>query len=60
MGYKYLPLIVAGILLTAWGLPFSYRIRSPWRVLAALVALCGVVVTISGFLLFAVPNFFPR
>lgn len=46
--------------MTAWALPASYRIRSPWRVLAALAALAGVVAALAGVLLLSVPNFFPR
>jgi len=59
MGYKYIPLIFIGLAMTAWALPASYRLSSPWRILAALAALVGVVVTLFGVLLFSVPNFFP-
>ncbi len=60
MGFKYIPLIVAGLALAAWALPASYRIRSPWRIFTALGALAGVLATLFGVLLFAVPNFFTR
>lgn len=60
MGFKYIPLIIAGIVLTAWALPASYRLRSPWHVVAALAALAGVLSTLTGVLLFAVPNFLSR
>jgi hypothetical protein len=60
MALKYLPLIIIGLAMTAWALPASYRISSPWRVFAALAALAGVIVTLFGVLLLAVPNFFSR
>jgi hypothetical protein len=60
MGFRYIPLIVAGLALTAWALPAAYRIRSPWRVFAAMAALVGVIASLAGVLLFAVPNFFSR
>ena len=58
MGFKYVPLIIAGVILTAWALPAAYRLSSPWRILAALAALVGVLSTLAGVLLFAIPNFF--
>jgi hypothetical protein len=60
MGLRYLALIVFGLVVTAWALPASYRIRSPWCVFFALAALAGVIATLAGVLLFAVPNFFSR
>ena len=60
MGYKYIPLLFDGLAMTAWALPASYRIRSPWRVFAALAALAGVIVFLFGVLLIAVPYFFAR
>jgi hypothetical protein len=60
MALKYIPLIIIGLAMTAWALPASYRLRSPWRVLAALVSLAGVIVTLFGLLLLTVPNFFAR
>lgn len=60
MGYRYIPLIIAGLALTAWSLPAAYRIRSPWRVFAAIAALVGVIASLAGVLLLAVPNFFSR
>lgn len=60
MGFTYIPLIIAGIALTAWGLPASYRLRSLLRIVAALAALIGVLSILAGVLLFAVPNFFSR
>jgi hypothetical protein len=58
MGFRYIPLIFIGLAITAWALPASYRISSPWRILAALAALVGVIVTLFGVLLFSVPKFF--
>lgn len=60
MGLKYIPLILIGLAMTTWALPASYRLRSPWHILAALAALSGVIVTLFGVLLLAVPNFFSR
>ncbi len=56
----YIALILAGLALTAWGFPAAYRIRRPWRILAAVAALTGVIATLAGTLLFAVPDFFKR
>jgi hypothetical protein len=58
MGFSYIPLIFIGLAITAWALPASYRISSPWRILAALAALAGVIVSLFGVLLFSVPKFF--
>lgn len=60
MALKYIPLIIIGLVMTAWALPASYRLSSPWRILAALAALAGVIATLFGVLLLTVPNFFPR
>jgi hypothetical protein len=60
MGYRYIPLIIAGLALTAWALPASYRIRSPWRIFAAIAALAGVIASLAGVLLLTVPDFFSR
>jgi len=60
MAFKYIPLIIIGLAMTAWALPAAYRLRSPWRVLAALAALAGVIATLFGVLLLTVPNFFSR
>lgn len=60
MGFKYIPLIIAGLAVTAWGLPAAYRLRSPWHILAALAALAGVLAFLFGTLLLAVPHFFSR
>lgn len=60
MALKYLPLIIIGLAMTALALPASYRLSSPWRILAALAALAGVIATLFGVLLLTVPNFFSR
>jgi hypothetical protein len=60
MGFKFIPLIIAGLAATAWGLPAAYRLRSPWHILAALAALAGVLATLMGTLLLTVPHFFSR
>lgn len=58
MALQYIPLILIGLAMTAWALPASYRLSSPWRILAALAALVGVLVTLCGVLLLTVPHFF--
>jgi hypothetical protein len=60
MGFTYIPLIIAGLAVTAWGLPAAYRLRAPWHVLAALASLAGVLATLTGTLLLTVPHFFSR
>jgi len=60
MSVKYIPLIIAGLAVTAWGLPAAYRLRAPWHILAALAALAGVIATLAGTLMLTVPNFFSR
>jgi hypothetical protein len=60
MNFWYLPLIIAGLAVTAWGLPAAYRMRAPWHILAALAALGGVITALAGVLLLTVPNFFSR
>ena len=60
MGFKYIALIIAGLVVTAWGLPAAYRLRAPWHILAALAALAGVLATLFGTLMLAVPQFFSR
>lgn len=58
MNLKYAILIVAGLALTAWALPASYKIRSLWRIFAALAALAGVIASLLGVLALTVPKFF--
>lgn len=60
MDARYLVLIAIGLGVTAWGLPASYRLRTPWRILAALAALAGILATLMGTLLLTVPGFFSR
>lgn len=60
MAFKYIPVILIGIVMTAWALPASYRIKSHWRILTALAALVGVLSTLAGVLLLTVPNFLSR
>jgi hypothetical protein len=60
MGYKYIFLVIAGVVIIATALPAAYRLRSPWSVVAALAALAGVVTSLAGVLLFAVPHFLSR
>lgn len=58
MNIKFAILIVAGLALTSWALPASYRIRSPWRTFAALAAFAGVILSLWGVLALTVPKFF--
>jgi hypothetical protein len=60
MALQYIPLIIIGLALTAWALPAAYRLRSPWRILSALAALAGVIASLFGVLLLAVPDFCSR
>lgn len=60
MKVAYFFLFISGLAVTAWALPASYRLRSPWHVLAALAALAGVIAILAGALLVAVPGFFSR
>ncbi len=57
-GMKYIPLIVAGLAAVCWGLPAAHRLRPPLDIAAALAVLAGVVVTVLGVLLVAIPHFF--
>lgn len=58
MSMVYLVLALAGIALVCWGLPAAHRLRSPLDILAALAVLVGVVASLLGALLAAVPGFF--
>jgi hypothetical protein len=58
MNALYLLLVAAGLAMVGWGLPASYRWRSPLNILAALAVLAGLVAALLGVLLTAVPTFF--
>lgn len=60
MSYKYIPLIIAGAVVVAVSLPASFKLKNPWSALAALAMLAGVVMSLAGLLVFAVPHFFSR
>ena len=60
MSYKYIPLIIAGVVVVAAALPASFKLKNPWSALAALAMLAGVVTSMAGILLTAVPHFFSR
>jgi hypothetical protein len=51
-------MIVLGIGLTGWGFAASHRLGKPLDLLAALAALAGVILGLTGALLVAVPGFF--
>jgi hypothetical protein len=57
-GLKFIPLIIAGLVAIAWGLPAAHRLRQPFDIAAALVVLAGVVAAAMGVLLVIIPNFF--
>lgn len=50
--------IVAGLVAIGWGLQAAHRLRFPFDILAALVALIGLISALLGALLVAVPGFF--
>ena len=58
IGYQYIILIIVGMAGIIWGLPAAHRLKSPYDIGAALVALVGVIVTTLGVLLTFLPNFF--
>ncbi len=51
-------MIAVGIGLAGWGLAAAHRLRSPLDLLAALVALTGVILGLAGTLMATVPGFF--
>lgn len=51
-------MIVAGLVAIGWGLQAAHRLRFPFDILAALVALIGLISALLGALLVAVPGFF--
>ena len=57
-GLKFIPLVIAGLAAIAWGLPAAHRLRQPFDIAAALVALAGVVAAAMGVLLVIIPDFF--
>ncbi len=58
IGYRYIPLIIAGLAGMTWGLPAAHRLKRPLDIAAALAVLCGVVVFALGILLTFIPGFF--
>lgn len=58
MQSMYWIMAVVGLVAVAWGLPAAHRLRFPVDIVAALVALCGLVAFLLGALLIAVPGFF--
>ena len=57
-GLLYIPMIVIGMAAICWGLPASYRLRSPLDIAAALAVLAGVILSALGILLTIIPGFF--
>ena len=58
IGYQYILLIIAGLAGVSWGLPAAHRLKSPFDIGAALIALCGVIAFAMGVLLTFIPGFF--
>ncbi|OGU16222.1 MAG: hypothetical protein A2076_00390 [Geobacteraceae bacterium GWC2_53_11] len=58
IGYMYILLIIVGLAGIVWGLPSAHRLKFPFDTIAALVALCGVIVFALGILLTFIPGFF--
>jgi hypothetical protein len=54
----YFGMVVAGLAAIVWGLPAAHRLKCPFDILAALVALAGLIAALIGTLLIAVPGFF--
>jgi len=54
----YLLLAALGLVVIAWGLPASYRLKTPWNSLAALLVLAGVGLLMLGAVLTVLPRFF--
>ena len=57
-GVKFIPLVIAGVVAIAWGLPAAHRLRRPFDIAAALAVLAGVVTAAMGVLLVIIPDFF--
>lgn len=58
MQILYPAMIVAGVVMIAWGLPAAHRLRYPFDILAAFLVLVGTAAALLGALLTAVPGFF--
>jgi hypothetical protein len=58
IGFQYIPLIIAGVAASAWGLPAAHRLKYPFDIAAACAVLCGVVAFAMGILLTCIPGFF--
>ena len=54
----YIFLIIAGVASIAWALPAAHRLRSPFDIGAACLALIGVALLAAGVLLTIIPGFF--
>lgn len=56
--FVYWIMVVVGLVAIGWGLPAAHRMKFPFDIVAALVALAGLVAALLGSLLLAVPGFF--
>ena len=57
-GLKFIPLIIVGLAAMIWALPAAHTLRRPLDILAALAALAGLTLMLTGILLTMIPNFF--
>lgn len=58
IGYLYILVTIAGLAAIIWGLPAAHRLKKPYDIGAAIVALCGVIAFALGVLLTFIPDFF--
>lgn len=57
-GLMYMPLILIGLAAMVWGFPAAHRLKPPLDIGAALAVLAGIIMTVMGVLLTAIPRFF--
>ena len=58
MDYRYIALIVVGVIALVFGFWSSFEARKPYNFLGSLLAPVGLVAAIIGILLLCVPDFF--
>jgi hypothetical protein len=54
----HISMVVLGLAAIAGGLPLAHKVRPPFDIAGALIALAGLVSALLGALLLAVPGFF--
>jgi hypothetical protein len=61
MDFGYVILALAGLVMVIWGLPSAYSLSKTWlKIVAALIAVIGLIIFVLGILLTCVPWFFAR